>query len=335
MGNSLLEITPHVVSRDLTGYSLLLYGEPKSGKTTTASKFPNSLLLAFELGYNALPGVMAKPMGSWRDMKITLKELKDENVKARFKNIVIDTADLAYDAAKKYICNQNEVNDISELAYGKGYNLVMKEFDEAIREILRMGYGCILISHSTDKTFKDAQGNEYNQIVPTIDNKGRLVCERTCDIIGYSRTVEDNEGHKSTKLFLRETPRFVAGSRFKYLPDYIDFSYDNLVNAIHEAIDKEALEHNNAYVTDDSIKLHVEQAQAPVIAFESVIEEFQNLTGELMQIDSIKYQKEITVIVEKYLGIGKKVMDCSSKQAEQIFLINDDLRILLSQVTNK
>lgn len=328
MSNSLLDITPHVVSKDLTGYSVLLYGQPKSGKTTTASHFPQALLLAFELGYNALPGVMAKPMRTWRDMKLTLKELDDAAVKERFKNIVIDTADLAYDAAKKYICNQNEVNDISELAYGKGYNLVMKEFDEAIREILRMGYGCILISHATDKTFKDAQGNEFNQIVPTIDNKGRLVCERTCDIIGYSRTVELEGGEKKTKLFLRETPRFVAGSRFKYLPDYIDFNYESLVNAIHEAIDKEAAEHGNKFVTNESSNLYNPEVTEE-LSFDDLQEEFQTIVGQLMNTNAAKYQKEITVIVEKYLGVGKKVMDCTSKQVDQIALINTELRELL------
>ena len=326
MANSLLDIQPHVVSRDLTGYSVLLYGEPKSGKTTNASRFPNSLLLAFELGYNALPGVMAKPMRNWRDMKTTLKELDDDAVKERFHNIIIDTADLCYDACKKFICNQNEVNDISELAYGKGYNLVMKEFDEAIRTILRLGYGCILISHATDKTFKDAQGNEFNQIVPTIDNKGRLVCERTCDIIGYSRAVETEEGLK-TKLFLRGTPRFVAGSRFKYLPNVIDFSYDELVSALHDAIDKEAAEHGNKYVTDDSVKLHVE-VQEEVLDFDKLQEEFQVIVGDLMNENPTKYQKEITVIVEKHLGTGKKVMDCSSKQVDQIALIIADLKEL-------
>lgn len=30
MGNSLLDITPHEVSRDLRGYSVFLYGAPKS-----------------------------------------------------------------------------------------------------------------------------------------------------------------------------------------------------------------------------------------------------------------------------------------------------------------
>ena len=55
----LLDIKPHEVSRDLRGYSVLFYGEPKSGKTTIASNFPGSLLFAFEKAYNALPGVMA------------------------------------------------------------------------------------------------------------------------------------------------------------------------------------------------------------------------------------------------------------------------------------
>lgn len=56
---SLLDIKPHEVSRDLRGYSVFFYGSPKSGKTTIASKFPRALLLAFEKGYNALPGVYA------------------------------------------------------------------------------------------------------------------------------------------------------------------------------------------------------------------------------------------------------------------------------------
>lgn len=42
----LLNIQPHQVSRDMRGYSVFFYGEAKSGKTTTATRFPNHLLLA-------------------------------------------------------------------------------------------------------------------------------------------------------------------------------------------------------------------------------------------------------------------------------------------------
>ena len=45
MGNSLLDIKPHQVSRNLRGYSVLFYGTPKSGKTTIASQFPGAIFL--------------------------------------------------------------------------------------------------------------------------------------------------------------------------------------------------------------------------------------------------------------------------------------------------
>lgn len=57
------------------------------GKTTTASKFPKSLLLATEKGYNALPGVMAQPINSWGDFRKVLKQLKKEEVKDKFDTV--------------------------------------------------------------------------------------------------------------------------------------------------------------------------------------------------------------------------------------------------------
>lgn len=88
---SLLDIKPHQVSRDLRGYSVFFYGAPKTGKTTTACKFPNALLFAFERGYNAIAGVMAQPINTWTEFKKFMSELKDPQVQARFETIIIDT----------------------------------------------------------------------------------------------------------------------------------------------------------------------------------------------------------------------------------------------------
>ena len=264
MANSLLDIKPHVVSRDLRGYSVLLYGEPKSGKTTTASKFPGALVLAFEKGYSAIPGIMAKPMNTWGDFKKVLSELRDEEVKQVFQTVVIDTADIAYQYCEKYICNresdaQKSYETISDIPFGKGFKMAQLEFDECIRKILQMDYGLVLISHAQDKTFKDEQGVEYNQIIPTLENKARLVCERTCDIIGYSRIIDVEGEGPQTKLFLRGTPRFVAGSRFAYIEPVIDFSYESLVKAIGDAVDKEAALNGNKFVTSEKVSLHTEE----------------------------------------------------------------------------
>lgn len=83
---SLLDIKPHEVSRDLRGYSVFFYGDPKSGKTTIASKFPKALLLAFEKGYNALPGVYAQPINSWGEFKKLFSELKNSRSSRKIPN---------------------------------------------------------------------------------------------------------------------------------------------------------------------------------------------------------------------------------------------------------
>ena len=327
MGNSLLDIKPHKVSRNLRGYSVLFYGTPKSGKTTIASKFPGALVLAFEKGYLAIPGIMAKPMYSWNDFKKTLRELNDPAVKETFQTIVIDTADIAYGYCEKYICSQasdmkNSYDSIAEIPFGKGYGMAQNEFDECIRKILQMDYGLVLISHSTEKVLKDENNQEYSQIVPTLDKRARLICERTCDIIGFSKATTTDEGVK-TKLFLRETPRYVAGSRFRYTPDAIDFTYDNLVNAIADAIDMEEKASLGA-TTDELIRPSaVEEAKYD---FPAMMEEFQSIVGELMATGSPTMAEKIAGIVEAHLGAGKKVAECTPAHAPQLDMILFDLK---------
>lgn len=202
--------------------------------------------------------------------------------------------------------------------------MAQQEFDECIRKILQMNYGLVLISHAQDKTFKDENGNEYNQIVPTIENKGRLVCERTCDIIGYSRVVDTEDGSK-TKLFLRGTPRFVAGSRFKYIEPVIDFNYESLVNAIADAVDKEATESNNQYVTQDKVNLHSADDEQKIYDFNKMMDEFSALVNQILS-KNPNNSNAVVSVVDKYLGKGKKVSECSEQQAPQLDLILFELR---------
>lgn len=65
----------------------------------------------------------------------------------------------------------------------KGYTLVGKEFDEALRSIVQMNYGLVLISHATDKTFTDEAGKEFNQIVPTLGTRPRNIVSRMCKLV--------------------------------------------------------------------------------------------------------------------------------------------------------
>lgn len=336
----LLNIQPHQVSRDMRGYTVLLYGAPKTGKTTTATKFPKSLLLAFEKGYNAIPGVMAQPINSWSEFRQVLRQLKDPAVHEQFETIIIDTADIAYDYCQKYICANAKrpdggfgVDAIGDIPYGKGFGMVAQEFDECLRSIVQMDYGLVMISHATDKTFTDTEGHEYNQIVPTLDRRAKNIISRMVDLYGYSRAVTEDNGKTSTKLFLRGTSRYEAGSRFKYTPDYIDFSYDALVNAIGEAIDKQMSEDGAQYFTDEKVNLYEDTTKE--VNFDEMMKEFNTLVQGIIAKASDEemrgfWQPRITQITDKYLGRGNKVGNMSREQTEALSLILVDLKDLIN-----
>lgn len=258
-----------------------------------------------------------------------------------YETIVLDTADIAYDYCTKYVCDNAlrpdggyGVDSISDIPYGKGYGLVEKEFDTALRSIVQMDYGLVIISHSTDKVFKDESGKEYNKIVPTLDKRANNVCARMCDIVGYSRAISDKDGNLSTKLFMRGTPRYEAGSRFKYTPDFIDFSYDNLIKAISDAIDKQAKEDGEQYFTDTRQNAYEDTSQN--YDFDFLMNECKTIIQNLISNNDKAhfeeyYQPRIIQITDKYLGRGQKINQCSREQVEALSLIYDDLKNLLEQ----
>ena len=341
MAINLLQIQPHKVSRDLRGYSVFFYGQPKSGKTTIATKFPNHLLLAFEKGYNALPGVMAQPINNWTQFRQTLKELKKPEVQAKFETIIIDTADIAYQYCSAYVCANAPrskedgggygYDTIGDIPFGKGYGMVGTEFDSNLRKIVMMGYGLVIISHSTDKTFKDERGQEYLKIVPTLDKRANNIVARMCDIIGYARPVQQGDENK-TMLFIRGTTRYEAGSRFKYTPDYIEFTYKNLVDCIAEAIKKEEEAEGGDYFTD--IRENNQIDTTSKLDFDAEVKKFNESVQYIMEKvgeDNFEaYAAKITQIVERFLGKGSKVANCNRDQVEAIILINDDLQELIN-----
>ena len=315
-------VQPHQVSRDLRGYSVFLYGGWKTGKTTIAAKFPKALLLAFEKGYAAIPGVMALPINSWSDFKRVLRQLKEPQAQEMYETIIIDTADIAYDLCTKYICANNNADSVSDIPYGKGYGMIEKEFDEALRSIVQLNFGLVIISHDTDKVFTDESKQQYNKIVPTLDKRANNICARLCDIIGYSRSVEDAEGNLVTKLFMRGTPRYEAGS------DVIDFTYQNLVNAIADAIDQQMAEEGQELFTDKRENTH---EVAPTKDFDALMADFNAFINNLVKTASDEemanyWSPRIQQVTDRYLGKGNKVGNMNRDQVEALSLIIDDLK---------
>ena len=312
MAINLLSLQPHKVSRDLTGYITYIYGAAKTGKTTLASQAGKALLLAFERGYNALPGVYAQDITSWGDTRAVVRELKKPEVKEMFQTVVFDTIDIAGGLCEKYVCAQNNVDKIGEIPYGQGWNLMKKEFEDVVRTITQLGYAVFFISHEKDKEFKRKDGTSYHQIVPSCPNTFNEIAKNLVDIYAYAEKYEEN-GQASVRLVIRSTDNSIdCGSRFKYIDPVIDMSYKALVDALNRAIDKAAEMSGSEYVTEER---NLIPTKAP-LNYDDLLLEFNELAKDLMTKDGAAYGPKITFIVEKYLGKGRKVSESTIAQVE-------------------
>ena len=324
MALDLLAIEPNKVSTDLSGYITYIYGEGKTGKTTMASKMKNALLLAFEPGYKAIPGIRAQDITSWAQVKQVQRQLRDPKVKEAYKSIVVDTVDIAAALCEKYVCSQAGVERLNDVPYGQGWTKVKKEFEETFRAIAQDGYALFFISHSKDKVFKAKDGTEYNQIVPSCPTTYNEIVKNMADIYAFAEKYLDENGENRVRLNLRSPDnRADTGCRFKYIFNTINFEYSDLVKALENAIETEAQMTNNASLfTDEKVKA----VEVVNYDYDALMAEFQSIVSILMEKDNNFYTPRITQIVDKYLGKGRKVSEATRDQAEFIFLIITEMK---------
>ena len=324
MAINLLDLKPHKVSRDLSGYITFIYGAAKVGKTTLATQMPSPLLLAFERGYNAIPGIIAQDVNTWGEMKQIYRELKKPEVQATFKTIVVDTVDIAADLCQKYICSQLGIDNMGDGGWGtNSWAKYKREFEDVFRGLTMMGYAVVFISHSKTGTDKDQTGKEYGFTKPTTQSSALQIIENMTDLYAYARSYVDANGEEKRVLTLRSPAGsgISCGSRFRYITPEVPLNYEALTKALTDAIDKEAKEHGDQFVTE-------EREAAPIVKeydFDALMAKFEEMVGTLMTKDQTYYSPRITQIIEKYLGKGKKISGVTRDQAELVYLIVSEI----------
>lgn len=265
----IFSLEPSKISRDLKGKFLLIYGQPKTGKSTFGSQLPRALFMNFEQGTNALAGIKSQPILRWTDAKKVLTQLRKPQAKEIFDTIVVDTASIAWQLCEKYICQRENVDSIRDVPWGQGWNMLRQEFSEFWREITLLGFGILFIAHSKDKPteMRDENGEAITAVCPDLPNQCYTIINSIVDIIGYLQVQMNPDGTSERFLYTRSTPTVFAGSRYQYLAPKIKFGYQELVDAIGDAIDM-AVEKDGAEVTD-----HTEIAQIKDRPFQEVMAE--------------------------------------------------------------
>lgn len=294
------------------------------GKTSLAASFDKVLICGMERGTNALNNIYVQPIKTWSDWKKVVKQLiRNDELKEKFTSIAIDTADEAWSLCTKWICEQNGIDDLGDLPWGRAYDLAKKEFQSGFRDLSYAGYGLIFTSHAVEKKLKNDSGNEYEYIQPALQARPFDIINKMVDIITYIREINvgtEDEPEMKRVMFFRDDSgnRFRAKSRFKYIAHHCDLNYNSLVDTIYAAIDEETKHSGgtSSETTDPYSQLD----------YEELMEEAKAYWARLIDVDKTD---EAAKILEDIFGKPTKFSEIEKSDVENLFRAITEIKELV------
>lgn len=174
---------------------LIIFGKPKSGKTTLASKLDNNLIIDLEGGSEFLEAlaVQARSVKDLGEIANAIRESIKETGKKPYKYITIDNATRLEEMCLSYACQLYRATpmgkayngtDVRTLPNGSGYMYLQQAVRKVIDMFRELCENTILIGHLKDKMI-NKEGEELSEM--SLDLVGKLaniICGEA-DAVGY------------------------------------------------------------------------------------------------------------------------------------------------------
>lgn len=248
------KIQPHKVVADIFQYKFILAGRAKAGKTSllhgiVKEKFDGDLskllLIAFEKGYNALDGIYAHDINEWEDFQELVEELVENKNDIPFKVLGFDTVDVMSRLATEHVIKTQSRKDgkrytaINDLAYGKGYELLERTIGDEIVKLDKAGFSLFFITHDKDKQFETREGLKYDKTTLSLSGRVRDLILNSVDFICFielSKELIKGQTVDKRYIYFRGDSGLEAGSRFKHVPNRIEYGFREFIDTVEEAI---------------------------------------------------------------------------------------------------
>ena len=185
---------------------LIIFGKPKAGKTTLASKLDNNLIIDLEGGSEFLEAlaVQARSVKDLGDIANAIREEIKSTGKKPYKYITLDNASRLEEICLSYAATlyrqtpmgkNYQGNDVRTLPNGSGYMYLQQAVRKVIDMFRDLCDNFILIGHLKDKMI-NKEGEELSEM--SLDLVGKLaniICGEA-DAVGYVYR-KKNETHIS------------------------------------------------------------------------------------------------------------------------------------------
>lgn len=190
---------------------MMLYGEPGVGKSVFASKAPRPFFITTDGNYEWLEDFGAKPedhlqVYSWNEAVKAFSESYDN-----YDTIVVDLVEDLFKWCEQEYCTRSKLEHVSDVGYGKGYDITRNEFFLEISKLIGKPKNIILLSHGITFETKDRRGVPHTKHAPSsrLPDKvldmieGRLRYCLRC----YLKAEETEDGSLAKKRYLSLVPK--------------------------------------------------------------------------------------------------------------------------------
>lgn len=214
---------------------IIIFSNPKVGKTTAVAALDNNLILDFEEGTDFMEALKINIIGLAKEskeqpltvLKKVLEAIKQKNESVNgyyYKYITIDTVtaletlalDLAGALYRETPMGRNWTGtDVTKLPQGAGYQYLREALSILLNEISKLCDTLIILGHLKAKLV-EFEGKEMESRGLDLTGKSASILCSQVDAIGFMYR-EDEE----TKINFKPSESLVVGTRAKHLEDKI------------------------------------------------------------------------------------------------------------------
>ena len=343
-----MKYTKNVLKTDLGAYRHYWRGIPKIGKTTLFrdvvieaygdSKYGLLISAGTETGYKALSDIVAVEAPTWEDFVAIVDDLVEEKQDNEFRLIGLDTVDELVSIASDKVLKvhyQRKGEKVFTLnaalgGFGQGHIMVQDLINDQIHRLELAGYGLVFISHTKIKEIKGkTEEDTYSQLTSNMESRFDKIFSDKADLICTFMVVKNVKDNKlegtSRYIFFRNDGFVDAGSRFSNMPEKVEMSAKNYLEAFNQGVASSFGKPMDQKEIDKMRKQEVAKRDAEAAKY---IEKAK--TGNVENADSLKTTEDYINLIDQEIAS----LDKEGKRQKQEELKSHNVPTKYKEVTD-
>lgn len=243
-----------------------LYGEPGVGKSVFAHYAPNRFFITTDANYQYLEEFGAKEEDhvrvlSWNDTKRVINDIMLGKYD-KYDTFVVDLTEDMFKWCEYEYCKHNGFDHVSDVGFGKGYDITRTEFIIEISKLLSLeNKNVILLMHGITYTTKDRRGIEHTRYGPSDRIPAKVVDQIEGRVRMFLRCylkAEDIDGKLIKKRYLSLVPKenefgIIRGVNENNIPTDIPLDWNTFASTIglESAVSKKPAKKTEKVVLND------------------------------------------------------------------------------------